>query len=243
MHRNAQALALLLLTLAALPSGSQAIKIHMHNAGGYAADGMLYKPSGPPPFAAIVLIPDMDGITAKIEESAQRFATAGFFTVAIDPNRGMPSDLAKMSKEDKQHDVEAALAFIDVQTTVQKGDVAVAGWGMGGDYALRIARESKVKAVILEDLDLTTFNGADGIAHAPVLLSIAAKDPGVSPKTIATLERQLQTSAPGSGVKIYTDAQRGFDDVSDSVHFRAADSDDLHQRQLQFLTKQLAMSP
>ena len=105
MHLSAQILALILLTLAALPSESQGIKIHMHDAGGYAADGMLYKPMGPPPFAAIVLIPDRDGITARIEESAQRFAAAGYFTVAIDPNRGMPNNLAQTSDEDKWHDV------------------------------------------------------------------------------------------------------------------------------------------
>src|ERR1700733_8750243 len=101
MHRNAHILTLILLTVAALPSQSQGIKIHMHDAGGYAADGMLYKPTGRPPFAAIVLIPDQDGITARIEESAQRFAAAGYFTVAIDPNRGMPNNSAPISEEEK----------------------------------------------------------------------------------------------------------------------------------------------
>jgi dienelactone hydrolase len=243
MHLNAQALALVLLTLTALPSKSQAIKIHMHDAGGYAADGMLYKPSGQPPFAAIVLIPDKDGISERIQESAARFAAAGYFAVAIDPNRGMPRGLAKISEEEQQHDIEAAFAFIDAQTTVQKGDIAVAGWGAGGEPALRIARESKVKAVILEDLDLTTLNGADGATGVPVLLSITGKDPSVSTKSIAALKRRLHSSAPASGVKIYDDAERGFDDPSDSVHFRAADSDDLHQRQLQFLAKQLPINP
>jgi carboxymethylenebutenolidase len=239
MYLNAQALALALLTLTALPSESQAIKIHMHDAGGYAADGMLYKPSGQPPFAAIVLLPDKDGITARIQESAKRFAAAGYFTVAIDPNRGMPSDLAQISEQDKQHDVEAALAFIDAQTEVPKGDVAAAGWGAGVEYALHSARESKVKAVILEDLDLTARNGADGAATVPVLLSIAGKDPLVSTKSIAALQRRLHTSAPASEVKIYDDAERGFDDPSDSVHFRATDSDDLHQREIRFLAKHL----
>ena len=155
MHLNAQFPALVLLALAALPSASQGIKIHMHDAGGYAADGMLYKPTGQPPFAAIVLIPDRDGITARIDDSAQRFAAAGYFTVAIDPNRGLPNDLAQISEEEKQHDVESAMAFIDAQPIVQKGDIAVAAWGVGSDFALRIAHASRVKALILEDPNLT----------------------------------------------------------------------------------------
>jgi carboxymethylenebutenolidase len=242
MHRNAQSLALILLTLAALPSESQGIKIHMHDAGGYAADGMLYKPTGRPPFAAIVLIPDQDGITARIEESAQRFAAAGYFTVAIDPNRGMPNNSAPISEEEKRHDVESALAFIAAQTAVQKGDIAVAGWGTGSDYALRIGREAKVKAVILED-PTGTLGAADGAAGVPVLLSIAAKDPSASAKSIEAIKRRLRTGAPASGAKIYGEAERGFDDPSDSVHFRAEDTEDLHQRQLQFLAKYLAINP
>jgi dienelactone hydrolase len=242
MHRNAHILTLILLTVAALPSQSQGIKIHMHDAGGYAADGMLYKPTGRPPFAAIVLIPDQDGISARIEESAQRFAAAGYFTVAIDPNRGMPSNSAPISEPEKRHDVESALAFIDAQTAVQKGNIAVAGWRAGGAYALQIAREAKVKAVILQDPNLTD-GGGDGAADVPVLLSIAGNDPLVSAKSFEAIKRRLHATGPASDAKIYLDAGRGFDDPSDSVHFRAEDADDLHQRQLQFLAKNLAIKP
>ena len=242
MYLSAQTVALILLTLAALPSKSQGIKIHMHDAGGYAADGMLYKPTGRPPFAAILLIPDQDGITARIEESAQRFAAAGYFTVAIDPNRGMPKNIAPISDEEKRHDVESALAFIAAQTAVQKGNIAVAGWGAGSDHALRIAREAKVRAVILQDPNLTAGSG-DGTADVPVLLSISGNDPLISAKSFEALKQRLHATAPASGAKLYVDAPRGFDDPSDTANFRATDSDDLHQRQLRFLAKKLAINP
>ena len=242
MHPNAQSLALILLTLAALPSESQEIKIHMHDAGGYAADGMLYKPTGQPPLAAIVLIPDRDGITARIQDSAQRFAAAGYFTVVIDPNRGMPSSVAQISEQARQHDVESALAFLAAQTAVQKGAVAVAAWGVGGSYALRVARASQVKALILEDPALT-LGGADDAGGVPVLLSIAGKNPLPSAQSISAIKRRLNATTPALDVKIYEGAERGFDDPSDTAHFRADDADDLHQRQLQFLAAQLAIKP
>lgn len=236
MCRNAPKLALLLLALGVLPAYSQGIKIHMHDASGYAADGMLYKPSATPPFAAVILIPDREGITGRIQEAAQRFATAGYFTVAIDPNRGMPSP-APLSDEDRLHDVESAMAFLAAQSNVQKGNVALAAWGGGGAYALRIAHESKVRALLLQDPKLT---GSDqGVAEVPVLLSVAGDEASGSADSIEAIQRRLHATGPGSDAKIYPHAERGFDDPADQAHFRAGDADDLHRRQLQFLATYL----
>jgi hypothetical protein len=47
------------------------IRIHMHGQDGYAADGLLYTPTGHPPFAAIVLIPDERGLTQRITDAGK----------------------------------------------------------------------------------------------------------------------------------------------------------------------------
>src|ERR1700754_4357668 len=84
----------LLLSPAVAPAQAQlqGIRVHMHGAEGYAADGMLYTPKGEPPFAAVVLIPDGRGITARLNAAVARLAERGFLVIALDLNRGLGPD-------------------------------------------------------------------------------------------------------------------------------------------------------
>jgi carboxymethylenebutenolidase len=115
---------------------AQGVRIHMHVDGGYAADGELYTPSGDPPFAAVLLIPDERGLTQRVTDAAASLAEAGFEAVAVDLNRGLSADAAQHSDEQARHDLAAALAFLSLQTTVRAQDIGAFGWGSGGRYAL-----------------------------------------------------------------------------------------------------------
>lgn len=148
--------------------GTPGIRIHMHADGSYAADGTLFKPDTPPPFAAILLLPDEEGVGARATEAAQRFAAAGYFTVALDLNRGLAPELAQHSAANARQDIDAALAFLASQPDVRQGGIGVVGWGSGAVEARRLAGDSRVRAVALEDARSAAKPAA---SRSPILVS------------------------------------------------------------------------
>jgi len=151
---------LLVLALAASSSGAQqAAKIHMHLDDGYAADGLLFEPSGVTVApAALLLIHDDWGVTRTVLDQARDLAASGYLVIAVDLYRGRVAANAKeavamareLSGESALHDLRASLAFIRQQTNVRPAHIGVVGWSSGGTYALRLAAaEPGVSAVVM----------------------------------------------------------------------------------------------
>ncbi len=210
----------------------QGIRVHMHGAGGYAADGTVYSPSGDGPFAAIVLIPDERGITQRLTGAAVRFVEQGFLVVVLDLNRGLPPEAATHSEEQSHHDLDAALSFVAAQTSVAHDAIGLVGWQSGGNCALGFAADPRVKAIELID-PRPPFNLPAGGAKpsAAILIILAGLDTHASTQDVHGIAALIKT---------YPHAQADFDDSGNAAKYRAADANDFWQREAAFFSKQLA---
>jgi carboxymethylenebutenolidase len=229
--------------LLAAQADAQGIRIHMHGDGGYAADGVLFRPPGQPPFPTIVLIPDERGITTQMIEEATGLAAAGYVAVAVDLNRGLAADVAKRSDEQAEHDVDSALAFLSSQTNVRQDRIGAEGWGSGGGYALVLAADKRVRAVAVEGVGLPRDAAVLGKVHAAVLASFGGQESGVSEKSVKAFDALLRAQGTTVDSKIYPEARRGFLDRDNVKEFRPKDAEDVARRTQQFFASQLKPSP
>jgi carboxymethylenebutenolidase len=230
---------LLLCVLAAAEAGAQGIRIHMHGDGGYAADGVLFRPAGQPPFPAIVLIPDERGLTATTIEAAAGFAAEGYVVTAVDLNRGLAPDAAKRSDEQAAHDIDSALSFLRSQPSVRQDRIGALGWGSGGGYALHLAADPRVRAIAIEGVEPSVDVPAPGKGHAAVLASFGGREAGVSAASVGAFNVRLRARGITVDSKIYPDAGAGFTDHDNATQFRPEDAEDVARRTRQFFESQL----
>jgi dienelactone hydrolase len=214
------------------------IRIHMHGKGPYAADGVLYVPAGPGPFAAIVLIPDERGLTQRVTDSALSFVNAGYIAVAVDLNRGLPAADAQHSDEQSRLDLDAALAFLASQSNVRQDSIGALGWGSGGISALRLAAEAKLTAVAIESIPLAQVPTHLDPVPGSVLVILTAHEAGTTPQSIKAFERRLRALGKSVRIKVYSDADSGFDDPEDAIHYAPAESEDARRVLLDFFSPQ-----
>jgi carboxymethylenebutenolidase len=237
------AAATLVLSAGAPALAQQGTKIHMHRDSGYAADGFLYEPSGIEPAGGVLLIHDARGITDLVRDEAQRLALAGCVVVAIDLYRGRaagesqtPAQLAStLAADEVMHDLNAAIDFLRAQPNVAGRPLAIVGWGLGGDYATRLALAgAQVRGVAITVAKLP--NSAE-LTHlkAALLANVAGPD---EPQAAAA-ERQLHALGQKVDIKIYSRARGNFFDPQDVSDFRPADALDAQKRIDGFVEEEL----
>jgi carboxymethylenebutenolidase len=108
------------------------------------------RPRGKGPFPGLVVVPDVRGLYEHFRDVAERYAAEGFLTLVVDlySREGAP-ELADMDAifqwmhdlPDRRvlADLAAAVAFLESNPLVRDGSVAIAGYCMGGKYALMAA--------------------------------------------------------------------------------------------------------
>ncbi|MFP6627155.1 MAG: dienelactone hydrolase family protein [Deltaproteobacteria bacterium] len=113
--------------------------------------GYLARPTTAGPHAAVIIIHDVWGLSDHYRDIAERLAHHGFVAWAIDlySREGPPADLADMEAVDGWiHDLPDRRVLTDLQMTVSHlasqsyvdgQAIAVAGFCMGGQYALMAA--------------------------------------------------------------------------------------------------------
>ena len=230
---------LLLLAMQAAPQSNPGIRVHMHGGAGYAADGLLYEPSGTPRHAALLLIPDARGITQRVTDAATTFVAAGYVVVALDLNRGLPPDRATRSDAEADHDLKAALAFVCAQAHLRSDSVGLVGWGSGSVAALRLAGGSETRAVAIDEVAPLQAYAQLAATRASILMSFAGIDRAHTLPPVKQIAARFHRLGRSVETKVYPDAERGFDDPEDSAHFDLADARDIRLRETRFFASQL----
>src|SRR5437867_4288730 len=99
---------------------------------------------------AVIVVPDVRGLTDHYREITQRFANEGFFAVALDlySREGAP-DLPSVEAaftwmrhlDDRRvlADIDSAVRFLGVRPEVRVRSIGITGFCMGGQYALMAA--------------------------------------------------------------------------------------------------------
>jgi carboxymethylenebutenolidase len=99
---------------------------------------------------AVIVIHDVHGLTEHYRDIARRFASEGYFALAIDlySREGAPhitdvdSALAWMKQLDDHRilaDIESAFRYLSTRPEVRSTSIGVTGFCMGGQYALMAA--------------------------------------------------------------------------------------------------------
>jgi carboxymethylenebutenolidase len=178
-----------------------------HEAGG---------PERGAPFPGIIVIHEIFGLNDDIRRIVQRFADNGYATVAPHLYFRGPKPVCilrtmrslRAGQGEPFDDIEAARRWLVARDDVDGSRVGVAGFCMGGGFALLYAVRAPVGAT-------APFYGevprdAEGLRGvAPVCASFGARDRMFGPKA-AVLERHLSALGVPHDVKSYPQAGHSF---------------------------------
>lgn len=116
--------------------------------GGTHEAGLALPASGEAPFPGVVIIHDIYGFSADLQRHCQRFAKAGYVAIAPDLYRGRhPACVVKTirsmttGKGFAYEVIEAARRALAAREDVDATRIAVAGFCMGGGFALLAAAD------------------------------------------------------------------------------------------------------
>ncbi len=179
--------------------------------------GYLAAPDGAGPWPAVVVIQDVRGLTADIRRSADRFAAAGYLALAPDLYGGHRPKIKCVAKTIRSrftgegpayHDIEAARTYLLADAHCS-GKVGIAGFCMGGGFALVVASRGGYSAAAsmygLAPDDIETLEGS-----CPVVASYGAKDLIVKAGAAQQLEAVLTRADITHDVKEYPLVGHGF---------------------------------
>jgi carboxymethylenebutenolidase len=182
--------------------------------------GFLCRPPSGGPFPGLMLIHDDFGLTDWVKEQAKRLADQGYVVLAIDLYRGEAvSNLLDAHIMDRglpedrvQRDLKAAVDYLASRKDVRASRLGVAGWDMGGGYALDAAiADPRLLAVVTCYGRLTTDPHLLAPLKASVFCVFAGKDKGISPETIEQFRAAMQKADKRiAGMRVYSECAHGF---------------------------------
>jgi carboxymethylenebutenolidase len=138
-------------------------------------------------------------------------------------------------------DLKAALAFLRARPNVDKDDLGVVGWCMGGRYALALATEDPQLAAVVAYYGAPPTE-AEAIARikAPVLGNFGGEDKGPSPEQVKAFEEAMKKAGKTADIKIYPGAGHAFANENNPWKgYREEAAKDAWARTLAFFGKHL----
>ena len=224
-------------------------------------DGNGTLPAAPAPHPAIVLIPDVRGLYAHYRDVAQRFASEGFATLALDvySREGAPeiSDVASalrwmrgLPDERVLGDVGGAVGFLAERPDVRSEAVGITGFCMGGQYTLMAACSVPGIAAAVSWYGMLSY--AEKSAHKPrspldmaaalacPYLGFFGADDGLSPEQdVERLRKALQGTGKQFEIVTYAGAGHAFFNDSRPDGYRPEAAADSWKRALAFFRRHL----
>jgi carboxymethylenebutenolidase len=209
--------------------------------------GEIAEPGGDGKVGGVVLIQEWHGINDHIRSLVDRFAAAGYVTIAPDLYHGNVA-----TNDDEAGKLMNALDFGkavgEIGAAVQhvkehprsNGKVAVLGFCMGG--ALSFLAASNVPGLAA----VVPFYGTPGIDKldpakmtAPILAHFAAKDDWAKPENAKAIKAKLDAAGKSMELHVY-DAGHAFMRDCDPNKHDAPSAKKAWDRTLEFLKKHLA---
>jgi carboxymethylenebutenolidase len=235
-----------LLAAAAAPAGEQAVSF---KSGDEQASGLLVTPDGKGPFPGVVVIHEWWGLDGWVKDQVRALAKQGYAALAVDLYRGKVT-----AKQEEAHqlmmglppdralrDLQASLAYLQSQPTVQKDRVGSIGWCMGGRYALQLATvEPRLAAVVAYYGAPPTDPATIAAIRAPILGNYGGEDKGPSPEQVQAFEAEMKKAGKTIDVKVYPGAGHAFANVNNPWGgYRKEAAEDAWARTTAFLAKHL----
>jgi carboxymethylenebutenolidase len=180
---------------------------------GAATSGELALPEGSDKAPALVLVQEYWGVNDHIRSLADRFAKAGFVTLAPDLYHGkVTKDAAEAAELMRALDGKQAIDDIAGAVTLlaahprSNGKVGVVGFCMGGAYALSATSN-------IADPGVAASVPFYGMPHAgrldpakmkaPILMHVATRDQWVTPAGAQEIEAKVNAHGGSMKVEVY----------------------------------------
>jgi carboxymethylenebutenolidase len=212
----------------------------------------------------VVIVHDVWGLSELYREFARRLAQAGFAALALDLYRrevkiANPGEwMRALSDPAVLEDVQAAIDFLRADPAVGGGGVGVAGFCIGGTYALLAACACRGLAAavsfygilsyqhgILSSPDLDPVKKPRDPLHAigdlrcPLLGIFGDSDEFIPLGDVKQLEGSLARGAVASEVRVYPDCGHAFLNETRPQAFRPEPAVDAWQRMLDWFGRYL----
>jgi carboxymethylenebutenolidase len=183
-------------------------------------DGQTHKaalavPDGDGPFSAVVVIHDIYGFTADLKRHCQRFADAGYVALGPDLYRGgrpgcVVKTLTSMSngKGFAYEVIDAARNALAARDDVDPSRIAVAGFCMGGGFAL-LAAADQTFAVAAPFYGAVPYKASRLKNLCPTIAQFGAEDTVFLPHA-KRLASHLEELGIEHEVHIYEEAGHSF---------------------------------
>lgn len=211
---------------------------------------------------AVLIIPDVHGLSDHYRDITRRFAGEGFFSMAVDlySREGAPTlpDIAAVQQwirnlDDRRvlADISAAARFLQSRVEVRNISVGVVGFCLGGQYALMSAcGAADVAACVsfygmLRYAELNERKPESPLEMAPRLSCpylglFGADDPLIPRADVRELESVLRGAAKRSQIKVYGNAGHAFFNDRRADSYRPEAAADAWTRTVAFFREVLA---
>lgn len=210
---------------------------------------------------AVVIIPDVRGLSDHYRDVARRFAEEGFFALAVDLySREGPPTLPDVESafrwmrhlDDRRvlADIDGAVRFLGSRPEVRARSIGITGFCMGGQYALMAACSVPSLAAcvsfygMLRYAEKTELKPESPLDLAPRLacpyLGLFGEDDALIPRAdIKELESLLRKAARTFQTKVYTGAGHAFFNDQRPEMYRPEAAKDAWARTLSFFRAHL----
>jgi carboxymethylenebutenolidase len=198
------------------------------------------------PFPVVLVVHEIFGVHAYIEDVVRRLAKLGYFAIAPDlfQRQGDPTQLAsvelilskivaKVPDAQVMGDLDAALAWAGADGRADVARAAITGFCWGGRIVwLYCAHATKLRCgvawygrLVGDAREQTPKHPIDVATslRAPVLGLYGSDDPGIPPSSVLAMRARLAEGTSGSEIVVFPGAPHGFHaDYRDSYRELAA---------------------
>jgi carboxymethylenebutenolidase len=185
-----------------------------------ATRGYLATPDSKTKKGAVILIHEWNGLTDRVRQMADNFASEGYVALAVDlyagrtgSNRDENMVLVRetyANQEEMISNLEAATDYLKARDDVN-GRVAAIGWCYGGGVALTYAlgSDNHEGTAIFYGRLLDDPEKLKSIQHE-IYGTFAGLDNGIPPEQVDSFVKSLRAAGVPNDVHIYDDVRHGF---------------------------------
>lgn len=197
-------------------------------------DGVLFRPTGPGPFPAVVAMHGCGGLwrssgalSTRHTDWGERFAAAGFIVLMPDSygSRKLGSqcgvkELTVRPSRERVADAVAARLWLQKRSDVRKSEIALLGWSGGGSTILAAIRTDRRPADSSPDFSVAIgfypscrqqSESATFSARLPLLMLMGDADDWTPPATCDLLAKAARKRGENVELVVYPGALHDFD--------------------------------
>lgn len=209
--------------------------------------GYLAQPADPGSFPGLVVIQEWWGLVPHIKDVAERFARAGFVTLAPDLYHGHvasePDEARKLAmaldRERAVGEILAACRYLSSLPSVGGRKVGIVGWCMGGGLALSTAAAGTAASAVVVFYGRPLSAQDTPRIHCPLLGLYAEHDHGISVEDVKGFQAELKKHGIPHEIHIYPGTQHAFFNDSRPHIYHPQAAQDAWDRTLAWFQKYL----